>query len=93
LLLFPVPQKDAVKYAAAWAAAAVGKNEECQVTYIADTEFVEQEAPGATVAEWRERWTMIQCNKKVTIPLRFTPNAPGTRVVAGGRGGGVENLK
>ena len=91
----PTLQKDAVQYAAGWAVALVGKNEECKVKYFADTEFVEQEtpAPDAKAPAWRERWTMIQCNKKLTIPLRFIPDATGTQIAAGGPGGGVEDLK
>lgn len=91
----PALQKDAVQYAANWAAIAVGKNDDCKVKYIADTEFLEQEAalPGAKVAPWREQWTQIQCHRKVTIPLRFIPDATGTQIVAGGPGGGVEDLK
>jgi len=91
----PMLQKDAVLYAANWATTAVGKNEDCKVKYFSDTEFLEEERPlpGAKAAPWRERWTQIQCNKKVTIPLRFIPDATGTQIVAGGPGGGVEETK
>lgn len=91
----PVLQKNAVQYAVSWAVTKVGKNDECKVKYFADTEFVEQEkpAPGAKSAPWRERWTMIQCDKKLIVPLRFIPDATGTQIVAGGPDGRVEDLK
>lgn len=91
----PGLQKDAVQYAGAAAAVLVGKNEECKIKYFADTEFLEQEAPvpGAKVSPWRERWTMIQCSKKLIIPMRFIPDATGTQIVSGGPGGSVEDLK
>lgn len=91
----PVLQKDAVQYAATWAGTKVEKNDECKIKYFADTEFVAEETPkpGAKAAPWRERWTMIQCNKKVIIPLRFIPVGTGIQVVAGGEDGRVEDLK
>jgi hypothetical protein len=82
-----VLQKDAVKYAVAAVATAPGGREaNCQVGYVANTEYLEQEKetlPGGKEPSWRELWTLASCTQKMLVPMRFIPDATGTTITAG----------
>jgi hypothetical protein len=82
-----VLQKDAVPYAVqALATVRGGREANCQVGYVADTQFVEQETttlPGAKGPSWRELWTLESCTQKMLVPMHFIPDATGTSISAG----------
>ncbi len=82
-----VLQKDAVKYAVqALATVPGGREANCKIGYVADTEFVEQEnttLPGAKGPPWRELWTLASCTQKMLMPVHFIPDATGTSISAG----------
>ncbi|MFI4866159.1 MAG: hypothetical protein ACHQDB_03525 [Steroidobacterales bacterium] len=79
--------KDAVKYALqALATVAGGREANCQLGYVADTEFLQQEeatAPGGKRPAWRELWTLASCTQKMLVPVHFIPDAAGTSVSVG----------
>jgi len=80
-------QKDAVKYAfQALATVPGGREANCQVGYVADTEFLQQEeatAPGGKGPAWRELWTLASCAQKMLVPVHFIPDATGTSISVG----------
>jgi len=80
-------QKDAVKFAVQAAATVSGGREaNCQIGYVADTEFVERESTtleGAKGPSWRELWTLVSCTHKLQIPVHFIPDSTGTSISAG----------
>jgi hypothetical protein len=80
-------QRDAVKFAVQAAATVPGGREEnCQIGYVADTEFIEQESvtlEGAKGPSWRELWTLVSCTHKMQIPVHFIPDSTGTSISAG----------
>jgi len=81
----PVLQKDASMRAFAAAVAAARPDAACNVKYLADTKFIERENVGSsTPSPWRESWTIVLCNKKVVVPVKFVPDLRGTTIVAGG---------
>jgi hypothetical protein len=80
-------QKDAVRFAVqALAAVPGGREANCQIGYVADTEFVAPEdttLPGAKGPSWRELWTLASCTQKMLVPMHFIPDATGTSISAG----------
>jgi hypothetical protein len=82
-----VLQKDAVKFAVqALATVPGGREANCQIGYVADTQFVEQEdttLPGAKGPSWRELWTLASCTQKILVPMHFIPDSTGTSISAG----------
>ena len=82
-----VLQRDAVKFAAqALATVPGGREANCKVGYVADTEFIAQEdtvEPGGKGPAWREMWTLASCTQKMLVPMRFIPDATGTSIAAG----------
>lgn len=91
----PLLQKNASQYAFIAATTLAGKDDACKVNYISDTEFVQRESAttgASTSSPWREIWTIVYCNKKITVPLLFKPDASGTQIVSGGPGGKVMDL-
>ena len=80
-------QKDAVKYAVvALATARGGREANCQIGYVANTEYLEQEKetlPGAKEPAWRELWTLASCTQKMIVPMHFIPDSTGTTISAG----------
>jgi hypothetical protein len=80
-------QKDAVRFAVqALATVPGGREANCQIGYVADTEFIEQEnttLPGAKGSSWRELWTLASCTQKMLVPMHFIPDATGTSISAG----------
>jgi hypothetical protein len=80
-------QKDAVKYAfQALATVPGGREANCQVDYVADTEFLQQEeatAPGGKGPAWQELWTLASCTQKMLVPVHFIPDATGTSISVG----------
>ncbi len=83
----PLLQQDAVRYAVqSLGTVRGGREANCQVGYVADTEFVEQEStvlPGAKGSSWRELWTLASCTQKMLVPIHFIPDATGTTISAG----------
>lgn len=83
----PILQKDAGGRAYDAAMRAALPDAACRIKYLADTEFVDRqnsaEDPSKLVS-WREKWTIVLCNKKVIVPIRFTPDSTGTAILAGG---------
>jgi hypothetical protein len=84
----PILQQDAVKYAVrALATVAGGREPNCKVGYVADTQFIEEEtqtlAAGAKSAAWKELWTLQSCTQKMLIPMSFVPDSSGTSISAG----------
>ena len=83
----PVLQRDAVRYAVqALAAVPGGRERNCTVGYIANTEFLGcegQALPGAKGPAWKELWTLQSCTQKVLVPMRFIPDSTGTSISAG----------
>jgi len=85
----PVLQRDGAVsafQAAYLAALAAGEAKDCKTSFVADTEFIDQErvtAAGAKNSPWREMWTVITCTKRMQVPMRFTPDATGTAIYAG----------
>ncbi|WP_428490133.1 hypothetical protein [Rhodopila sp.] len=81
----PVLQKDASMRAYTAAVVAARPDPACDVKYLADTEFIEREKAGSSTPNpWRESWTIVLCNKKVVVPVKFIPDLKGTTIVAGG---------
>ena len=82
-----VLQKDAVKFAVqALATVPGGREANCQIGYVADTEFVEREnvtLPGAKGPSWRELWTLASCTQEMLVPIHFIPDSTGTSISAG----------
>jgi len=80
-------QKDAVHYAVvALATARGGREPNCQIGYVANTEYLEQEKetlPGAKEPSWRELWTLASCTQKMLVPMHFIPDSTGTIISAG----------
>jgi hypothetical protein len=80
-------QKDAVKYAVMAVAATPGGHEaNCQIGYVANTEYLTQEKevmPGAKEPGWRELWTLASCTQKMLVPMHFIPDSTGTTISAG----------
>jgi hypothetical protein len=90
----PVLQKDASMRAYTAAVVAARPDAACNVKYLADTEFIERENSGSpTPSAWRESWTIVLCNKKVVVPVKFIPDPKGTTIVAGGPETKVSNLE
>ncbi|MGO9801970.1 MAG: hypothetical protein ACLPTM_10095 [Steroidobacteraceae bacterium] len=83
----PVLQKDAVRYAVQVTAAAPGGREpDCTVGYVADTEYLGEEGetlPGAKGRPWKELWTLQSCTQRALVPMQFIPDATGTSISAG----------
>jgi hypothetical protein len=83
----PLLQKDAVQFAAQAAATVPGGREpNCKIGYVADTEFIEQESvtlEGAKGPSWRELWTLVSCTQKMLVPIHFIPDSTGTTISAG----------
>lgn len=83
----PILQRDAVQFAVqALATVPGGREPNCRVGYVADTEFIEQEnatLEGAKGPAWRELWTLASCTQKMLVPIRFIPDATGTTISAG----------
>jgi hypothetical protein len=83
----PILQRDAVKFAVqAAATVSEGREVNCQIGYVADTEFIEQESvtlEGAKGPSWRELWTLVSCAHKMQIPVHFIPDSTGTSISAG----------
>jgi hypothetical protein len=84
----PVLQKDAVKIVVQAAATTSEAREPnaCQIGYIANTEFVDEEStrlPGSKGPSWREQWTLVSCTKRIEVPVHFIPDATGTSISAG----------
>jgi hypothetical protein len=83
----PVLQKDAALRAFGAAVVAAPPDAACNVKYLADTDFIERDKAieGSSMSPpWRESWTIVLCNKKVVVPVKFTPDLKGTLIVAGG---------
>jgi hypothetical protein len=83
----PVLQRDAGQRAFTAAVTAVPPDAACNVKYLADTEFLDRENEGSsTPTPWREKWTIVICNKRIVVPVKFIPDqaGTGTTVVAGG---------
>lgn len=80
-------QKDAVKYAVvALATVHGGREANCQIGYVANTEYLEQEKeilPGAKEPAWRELWTLTSCTQKMLVPMHFIPDSTGTTISVG----------
>lgn len=83
----PTLQKDAVKYAVQSLSTVPGGREaNCRIGYVANTEFVEQGSstlPGAKGPDWRELWTLASCTQRMLVPMRFIPDTTGTTISAG----------
>jgi hypothetical protein len=83
----PQLQKDAVRYAVqAVAAVPGGREANCSIGYVGDTEFVAQESatlPGAKGPSWRETWTLVSCTHRALVPMHFIPDPTGTTITAG----------
>ena len=83
----PMLQKDGVQFAAQAAATVPGGREpNCQIGYVADTEFIAQEnvtLQGAKGPSWRELWTLVSCTQKLLVPIHFIPDSTGTTISAG----------
>ena len=83
----PLLQQDAVKYAVqALATVPGGREPNCKVGYIADTQFLGEEGqalPGSKGPAWKELWTLESCTQKMLIPMRFIPDSSGTSITAG----------
>jgi hypothetical protein len=78
----PQLQKDAVRYAVI---AVGGAEKNCNIGYIADTEFLQHEGvplEGAKGAPWQELWTLISCTKQSQVLMHFTPDRTGTSIFA-----------
>jgi hypothetical protein len=78
----PPMQKDAINVASASAGT---PEKDCKIGYIADTQFVRQEAAPAgsgTAAPWQELWTLVSCTRRAQVPMRFIPQRNGTQIVA-----------
>jgi hypothetical protein len=63
-----------------------GTEKNCNVSYVANTEFLgtdTETAPGGWAPPWREVWTLAACTQKVLVPIRFVPSATGITVTAG----------
>lgn len=80
-------QKDAVKYAVmALTATPGGREQNCQIGYVANTEYLTQEKevlPGAKEPGWHELWTLASCTQKMLVPMHFMPDSTGTTISAG----------
>jgi hypothetical protein len=83
----PLLQKDAVKEAVmAVAATPGGREPNCKIGYVANTEYLTQEnevLPGAKGPGWRELWTLASCTQKMLVPMHFIPDSTGTTISAG----------
>lgn len=83
----PILQQDALKIALQAAATVPGGREaDCTVSYVADTEYLGEEGEtlaGAKGRPWKERWTLQSCTQKLLIPMRFIPDPSGTSISAG----------
>ena len=83
----PVLQKDAVKYAVtALSTEPGGREQNCNVGYVADTKFVDEDGPALPAAKgppWKELWTLQSCTQKMLVPMRFIPDSTGTSISAG----------
>ncbi len=82
-----VLQKDAVGFAfQSLATVPGGREADCDVGYVADTEIVASEdtvLPGAKGPSWRELWTLASCTQKMLVPMHFIPDTTGTSISAG----------
>ena len=82
----PILQKDAVRYAVqSLATVPGGREENCRIGYVANTEFVEEGSstlPGAKGPSWRELWTLASCTQKMLVPVGFIPDPTGTTISA-----------
>jgi hypothetical protein len=83
----PVLQKDAMQYAVqALASVRGGREANCTVGYVADTEYLGEDGealPGAKGRPWKEMWTLQSCTQKMRVPMQFTPDSTGTSITAG----------
>jgi|SRR5579863_209873 len=73
---------------AVWALGTIagGREANCQIGYIADTEFIEQASttlPGGKGPAWRELWTLACCTQKMLVPMHCIPDSTGTTITAG----------
>jgi hypothetical protein len=80
-------QRQAIRSALDAIAAKPGASENnCNVSYVANTEFVGTDgamAPGGRGPSWREIWTLAGCTQKALVPVHFVPEATGMIVTAG----------
>lgn len=83
----PLLQQDAVKYAVrALTTVSGGREPNCTVGYVEDTQFLGEEGqalPAAKGPAWKELWTLESCTQQMLIPMRFIPDASGTSISAG----------
>jgi hypothetical protein len=83
----PALQQDGVKYAvAALGTVPGGREPNCTVGYVADTQFLgedEPALPGAKGPSWKELWTLQSCTQKMVVPMRFIPDSTGTTISPG----------
>ncbi len=76
----PVLQKDATLYA--FLASSIDPKG-CRPIYVADTTFVSVVGGPPAVAgkpAWSERWSVMQCQKRTEVEMRFTPDRTGTTI-------------
>ncbi len=81
----PQLQKAGVQFAAEAATTAGVRARGCTGGYMADTRYLRQDgAPvdGAKDPPWSELWTLVMCERKAEVPMRFIPERAGTRIVA-----------
>jgi len=82
-----VLQKDAMQYAVqALGTVAGGREANCTVGYVADTEYLGEEGealPGSKGRPWKEVWILQSCTQKMRVPMQFIPDSTGTTITAG----------
>jgi hypothetical protein len=92
----PILQKDAGRYVQiALSTTPGGRETNCAMLYVADTQFLEEEGealPGAKGRPWKELWTLQSCTQKMLVPMRFIPDSGRTSISAGpaGPGGAIQ---
>jgi len=84
----PVLQNDAVHYASlALRGVPGGLEPNCNIGYVADTEFLREEPAGPSDVRggWRETWTLVSCAQKMVVPMLFIrADDGGTDIAPGG---------
>lgn len=81
-------QSAAIRYASLAVGAVPGAREpSCNISYVADTQFVAEDTggpqPGARSSPWRERWTLATCTLQLIVPMRFIPDSTGITIAPG----------
>jgi hypothetical protein len=79
-------QRDAAPYL--FAGAAKLASADCKSNYVTDTRFIGFDGPavpnakaGPNARPWREEWTLWSCEKKIVVPIKFSPDSTGTKII------------